>query len=172
MYFCTVEAIGPFWVITWGMLCFGGLDVNSAGTACSPSFELILYLCWWSFNQKSQVNNALYTCVINKNFLASKMKQNACLTDIDLSYWFFCVTYRRVILSWICLIVIINTEEAKLHLVLGNEGWRQYIQFLSDLCNNGVRWFWTEDSEEQSKKTRMQLPLWWGERRVVQFFCL
>lgn len=45
---------------------------------------LLAYTC--NLIRKSSVNSTFYTCVVNKNFLASKMKQSAYLIDTDLSY--------------------------------------------------------------------------------------
>lgn len=56
--------------------CFGRLHVSLAGTA---------YNTLMIVSSKSRVNSTCFTCVVNKNVLASKMKQNASVTGTDLS---------------------------------------------------------------------------------------
>lgn len=57
--------------ITKGMLCFGAWCGSSAITACSSAAGFLSTYTDEHLIRKSQVSNAVYLCVINKNFLAS-----------------------------------------------------------------------------------------------------
>lgn len=76
MYSCKVEAVAPFEAITWECFALVGC-VWAVQALLLPSASTVHTLMIVSSGRPGSV--ALYTCVVNKKFLASKMQQNVLL---------------------------------------------------------------------------------------------